>query len=72
MDNMADLSKQKAVAAWMPQEIPTKGDWRFRGLQKVPTQEECDAIWLPFEIYPKSANCHKVKYTINLHHLISG
>ena len=27
---------------------------------------------LPFEIYPKSADCYNAKYTLNLRHLVSG
>jgi len=33
---------------------------------------ECNAIWLPFKIYPESADCYNSKYTINLKHLVSG
>jgi hypothetical protein len=69
---MADSLKWKAVAAWMPQEIPSGGDWRSHRLDKVPTKAECDAIWLPFEIYPETADCYEAKYTINLKHLVAG
>jgi hypothetical protein len=55
MDNMANSSKQKAVATWTPQEIPNSGDWRSRGLDKVPTEEETAAVQLPFKIYPETA-----------------
>jgi hypothetical protein len=72
MDNMANSSKQKAVATWTPQEIPNSGDWRSRGLDKVPTEEETAAVQLPFKIYPETADCYESKYTINLKHLVSG
>jgi hypothetical protein len=69
---MAKSSKQKAVASWTPQEIPRDGDWRSRGLQKVPTEAECDAIQLLFKIYPETANCYDAKYIVNLKHLVAG
>ena len=56
----------------MPQEIPNGGDQRSCGLDKVPTKEETAAVQLPFEIYPKIADCYKSKYTTNLKHLVSG
>jgi len=41
---MAESSKQKAVATWTPQEIPKDSDWRSRGLERVSTMEEYEAI----------------------------
>jgi hypothetical protein len=69
---MAKMSKRKAVANWTPQEIPKDGDWRSRGLERVPTETECDAIRLPFEIYPETTDCYEAKYTVNLRHLVTG
>jgi len=69
---MAETSKGKTTATWTPQEIPRDGDWKSRGLDKVPTKEECAAVRLPFEIYPESVDCYSAKYTINLRHLVTG
>ena len=69
---MAETLKQKAVATWTSQEVPKDGDWRSRGLERVPTFEECEAIQLPFEIYPETTDCYKAKYTVNLKHLVTG
>jgi len=69
---MAELLKWKAIATWTPQKIPNGSDWRSRGLEKVPTEAECDTIWLPFKIYPELADCYNLKYTINLKHLVSS
>jgi hypothetical protein len=69
---MAEASKRKAVATWTPQEVPKDGDWRSRGLERVPTETECNAIRLPFKIYPKTTNCYEAKYTVNLKHLVTG
>jgi hypothetical protein len=72
MDNMAEMLKRKAVANWTPPEILKDGDWRSRGLERVPTETECDAIQLPFEIYPETTDCYEAKYTVNLRHLVVG
>jgi hypothetical protein len=69
---MAETSKGKTTATWMPQEIPNGGDWKCRGLDKVPTEEECAAVRLPFEIYPEMVDCYSAKYTVNLRHLVTG
>jgi hypothetical protein len=69
---MAETSKRKAVATWTPQEIPNGGDWRSRGLDRVPTESACEAVQLPFEIYPETADCYDMKFTINLKHLVTG
>jgi hypothetical protein len=69
---MAESSKQKATATWTPQDIPNGGDWRSRGLDKVPTEEACDAIRLPFKVYPETVDCYDSKYTVNLKHLVAG
>jgi len=68
---MAKSSKRKAAATWTPQNIPNSGDWRSRGLEKVPTEAECDALRLPFAIYPETVDCYDSKYTINLKHLVA-
>jgi hypothetical protein len=69
---MAETSKGKAVSTWTPQEIPKNGNWRSRGLDKVPTKDECSAVRLPFEIYPETVDCYPAKNTINLKHLVAG
>jgi hypothetical protein len=69
---MAETLKGKTAATWMPQEIPRDRDWRFRGLDKVPTDDKCTTVRLPFEIYPESADCYNAKNTVNLRHLVSG
>jgi len=69
---MAKLLKRKAVATWTPQKVPKDSDWRSRGLERVPTETECNAIRLPFEIYPKTTDCYEAKYTVNLKHLVTG
>jgi hypothetical protein len=69
---MAETSKGKTTATWTPQEIPNGGDWKSRGLDKVPTEEECAAVRLPFKIYPGSVDCYSTKYTVNLRHLVTG
>ena len=55
-----------------PQDIPENGDWRSRGLDKVPNMNECAALKLPFEIYPETADCYEPKFTANLKHLQAG
>ena len=57
---------------WTPQEIPNDGDWRSRGLKKVPTEDECATVRLPFKIYPELVDCYSAKFTINLRHLVTG
>jgi hypothetical protein len=69
---MAESLKRKAAQTWTPQEIPNGGNWRSRGLDKVPTKEECSAVRLPFKIYPESADCYDTKFTIHLKHLVTG
>jgi hypothetical protein len=69
---MAETSKGKAVSTWTPQEIPKDGNWRSKGLSKVPTEDECAAIRLPFEIYPEMVDCYHAKVTMNLRHLVAG
>jgi len=69
---MAKTSKGKAVSTWTPQEIPKDSDWRSKGLDKVPTEDECSVVQLPFEIYPKMADCYHAKVTVNLRHLVAG
>jgi len=56
-------------------DTPEDPQWQrlgSRGLNKVPTEEECHAIQLPFKIYPKTVDCYNAKFTINLKHLVSG
>ena len=67
---MAKSSKWKAAQIWTPQEIPNGGNWRSRRLDKVPTKDECNVVWLPFKIYPESMDCYDAKFTINLKHLV--
>ena len=69
---MAETSKGKTTATWTPQEIPHNGDWKSKGLDKVPMEEECAAVRLPFEIYPESVDCYGSKFTINLRHLVTS
>jgi hypothetical protein len=69
---MAESLKQEAAATWTPQDIPSSSDWRSRGLEKVPTEAECDALRLPFAIYPETVDCYDSKYTTNLKHLVAG
>jgi hypothetical protein len=69
---MAETSKGKKTSTWTPQEIPRDGNWRSRGLDKVPTEDKCTAVQLPFEIYPESVDCYNTRFTINLKHLVAG
>jgi len=38
-------------------------------IKSLPT---CNAIRLPFEIYPETADCYNSKHTVNLKHLVAG
>jgi len=59
------------VDAKQPHRFPHNGDWRSCGLMRVPTPEECTAMCLPIEIYPKERDYVPATNTIGLKWLVT-
>ncbi len=68
---MLGLAQTSLFDVKQPHCFPYNGDWRARGLIRVPTPEECAAVRLPIEIYPKDKDYVPAKNTIGLKWLVT-
>ena len=63
---MASTSKTSKLEHKMWDTWPKGGDWRYRGLLRIPTKEELDSLQLPFEVVPEKADYVNATFTKNV------